>query len=118
MVVTSVCWWRTWLEYEESRGSATGRLWAFSRWPCDQSGPRDRSISLVTTRSSSFRLDRAPSRAMMGSEPGSSRSSSRKVRRGTYSGPLARRVIDHASSPSSSRRGSSRSDTSWMRAWG
>ena len=52
---------------------------------------------------------------MRGSEPGSSRSSSRKVRRGTYSGPSARRVTDHACSPSSSLSGSSSGPTCWMR---
>ncbi len=68
-----------------------GRLWAFSMWACDQSGPRERSSRRATTRSPSCSSERAPISAMRGSEPGSSRSSSRKVRRGTYSGPSARR---------------------------
>ena len=37
---------------------------------------------------------------------------------GTYSGPSARSVIDHACSPSPSRRGSSPGSTLRMRAWG
>ena len=95
-----------------------GRLWALSMWACDQSGPRERSISRATTRSPSYRAESAPIRAMSGSEPGSSRSSSLKVRRGTYSGPSARRVTAHAYSPSSSLSGSSSSSTFWMRACG
>ena len=55
---------------------------------------------------------------MSGSEPGSSRSSSRQTRSGTYSGPLARRVVDHACSPSARRRGSCVGGISRMRACG
>ena len=47
-----------------------GRLWAFSMWASDQSGPRERSSSRATTRSPSFRADRAPSRAMRGVRAG------------------------------------------------
>ena len=75
-------------------------------------------MSLATMRSPSFRSERAPSRAIRGSEPGSNRSSSRKVRRGTYSGPEALRVMPQASSPSRRRRGSSSGDTSTILAWG
>ena len=43
---------------------------------CDQSGPRERKSRRDTRRSPERRLDRAPTTASSGSEPGSSRSSS------------------------------------------
>ena len=78
----------------------------------------ERSSRRATTRSPSFRLDKAPMMAISGSEPGSSKSSSRKVRSGAYSGPEARRVIPQADSPSAIRIGSSSGSTVAMRACG
>ena len=91
---------------------------AFSKWARDQSGPRDSSFIRATSRSPSSRSDREPMTEMRGSDPWSSRSSSRKVRRGRYSGPRRRRFIAQACSPSASRNGSSSEETSLTRAWG
>ena len=101
-----------------SWGGVAGRQLAFSLWDSDQPGPRELSRSLVTIRSPSFRFESAPIRAMSGSEPGTTRSSSLNVRSGAYSGPLDLRDIPHARSTSPSRRGSSSGGTSRMRAWG
>ena len=72
IVTPSICRSLVWKVLAGSRGSMPGRLWALSRWACDQSGPRERSSSLATTRSPSSKAERAPIRAMRGSEPGSS----------------------------------------------
>ena len=90
----------------------------FSRCWLDQSGPRDASLMRLTTLSPSSRSDSEPMTDIRGSEPWSSRSSSRKVRRGRYSGPRSRRSMDQACSPSLSLRGSSSAGTSFTLAWG
>ena len=92
--------------------------WSFRWCTWDHSGPMERSSSRATTRSPSFRLDSAPMMAISGSEPGSSRSSSRKVRSGAYSGPQALSVMPQADSPPASRRGSPSGSRVSMRAWG
>ena len=96
-----------------------GAAWAISAWCSDHSGPRERSSSRVTTRSPSLRSERAPSRAMRGSEPGSSRSPSLNTRSGTYSGPedLQRHAPGLLAIPES-QRDLLRETTSRMRAWG
>ena len=109
---------RTWAVEGDVLGSYAGLGLVFSRCWLDQSGPRDASLIRLITRSPSSRSDRGPMTEMSGSEPRSNKSSSRKVRRGRYSGPLSRRSMDHACSPSLSRRGSSSAETSFTLAWG
>ena len=99
-------------------GSYAGLGLVFSICWLDQSGPRDASLIWLTTRSPSSRSDREPMTEMRGSEPWSSRSSSRKVRRGRYSGPRSRMSMDHACSPSLNLSGSSSAGTSFTLAWG
>ena len=110
--------WVAWVLWPDRPAAGCCWRWSFCWWTWDHSGPMDRSSSRATTRSPSFRPDSAPMMAISGSEPGSSRSSSRKVRSGAYSGPEARRVMPQALSPSANRRGSSSWAKVVMRAWG
>ena len=102
-------------------GFMTGDMGGTSdfRWYCsDHDGPRERSTSRAASLWSLPRLLRAPSTASSGSDPASSMSSSRKVRRGRNSCRAKVRTFVNACSPSPGRMGSSSSGTASMRAWG